>query len=69
MEGQMIRMHPGYTEKTLGLRMGKANSAFFNFFHAITCKKVFYLGSSLREMKEVAWVGRTGSESITCPIG
>lgn len=40
-----------------------------NFFHAITCKKVFYLGSSLREMKEVAWVGRTGSESITCPIG
>ena len=27
MEGHMIRTHPGYPEKTLGLPMGKANSA------------------------------------------
>ena len=54
VEGQMIRMHPGYPETTPGLSTGKL-ILLPNIFYTTICKRVFYLSSLLREMKEVAW--------------
>lgn len=66
MEGQMIRMHPGYPETTPGLSTGKANSASQHFLYHDLQESILF--EQLIEGNEGSCLGWL-AQSLTHPLG